>query len=51
MLLHLRLHLMDRDAIRTPGMAERGGREYVCLNSAYTRTIRALGIKGGKATP
>jgi hypothetical protein len=50
-LLHLRLHLMDRETIRTPGMAERNGREYICLNSAYTRTIKALGIKGAIQAP
>jgi hypothetical protein len=43
--LYLRLHLMDRETLRSAGMTERNGREYLAWNNAYGRTVRQLGIK------
>lgn len=41
--LQLRLALMDRASLTTPGMTEKNGREYVCWTNALTRVLSALG--------
>lgn len=49
--LQLRLALMDRTSLTTPGMTEKNGREYVCWTNALTRVLAALGpaVKAAEA--
>ncbi len=51
--LQLRLALMDRATLATPGMSEKNGREYVCWTNALTRVLAALGpaAKAAEAPP
>ncbi len=51
--LQLRLALMDRASLTTPGMTEKNGREYVCWTNALTRVLTALGpaVKPTEAPP
>lgn len=51
--LQLRLALMDRASLTTPGMTEKNGREYVCWTNALTRVLNALGpaVKASEAPP
>ena len=52
-MLQLRLALMDRASLTTPGMTEKNGREYVCWTNALTRVLTALGpaAKAAEAPP
>jgi hypothetical protein len=47
--LSLRLHLMDRESVRSGQMSERNGRQYLAWSNSLTRVLNQIGLTAAPA--